>query len=252
MQGSAPLFKYYSSAQTTTFKTSQPLAQHMHVLKANVHANPNIGLFIYATDDVAIVGPEAQHLKAEIQEVLQVPVHVTTIAGTSLAGVFLAGNSEHLLVPPIAFEHEVQTLREALDVEVHVFETTHTALGNNLVLNDTGCLAGPMFNEDERERLQELLGLPVHQFSIADIEVVGNSVVHTSKGGIIHRDAKMTEIDMVKDTLKLPQLLPGTANFGQPYVRSGVVANSHGFLIGSASGGPEITNADEALGFIEA
>lgn len=223
----------------------------MHVLQANVHANPNIGLFIYANDDFAIIGPEAKHLQAQVQEVLDVPVHVSSVAGTSLAGVFLAGNSTHLLVPPIIFDHELEELQETLDVEVKVFDTIHTALGNNLVINDQGALAGPMFNEQDRTKLEELLNLPVHQFTVADIEVVGNSIVHTSKGGVIHRDATKAEIDMVADTLKLPKLLPGTANFGQPYVRSGIVANSNGFLIGSASGGPEITNADEALGFIK-
>ena len=223
----------------------------MHVQQVNIHANPNIGLFIYATDDFAIIGPEAQAIQQDVQEILQVPVHVTTIAGTSLAGVFLTGNSKQLLVPPIIFEQELEKLRELLDIPVTVFETTHTALGNNLVINDQGVLAGPMFSQAEQETLHELLNLPVHQFSIANIEVVGNSVVHTTKGGLIHRDATQAEQDMVKDTLKLPQLLPGTANFGVPYVRSAIAANSNGFLIGSASGGPEVTNADEALGFLE-
>ena len=37
---------------------------------------------------------------------------------------------------------------------------------------------------------------------------------------------------------------------GVPFIGSGILANSHGFVIGDASGGPEIVNADEALGFI--
>ena len=222
----------------------------MHVKQVSVQANPNIGLFVYATDEFAIIGPEAKGLQEDIQEVLQVPVIISNIAGTSLAGVFLAGNSQHLLVPTIIFENELEHLREQLDIPVSVFQTTHTALGNNLVINEHGVIAGPMFSKEEQEQLHELLQLPVQQFEIADVEVVGNSVVHTTKGGLIHRDATPQEMDQTQETLQLPRLLPGTANFGQPYVRSSIVANTKGFLIGDSSGGPEITNADEALGFI--
>jgi translation initiation factor 6 len=44
---------------------------------------------------------------------------------------------------------------------------------------------------------------------------------------------------------------PGSVNMGSPYVRAGIICNGNGFIVGSNSGGPEITNADEALGFLE-
>ncbi len=222
----------------------------MHVLTANTQGNPNIGLYAYATDKYCILGPEAANLKEAIEEALSVPVIITTIAGTSLTGVFLAGNEKTLLVPGIAFEHEIERLEKA-GITVGLFDTTHTALGNNLVANEHGCLAGPMFTTEEREELHELLGVPVHQFAIAGVEVVGSALAATGKGGLIHRDATRFEQDMAIDTLRLPRLLPGTVNMGVPYVRAGIIANSNGFLIGTASGGPEIGNADEAFGFLE-
>jgi translation initiation factor 6 len=221
----------------------------MHVLTLDALGNPNVGLYAYATDDYCLIGPELQEYKEEIADALQVPVHIHTIAGTGLLGVFLAGNSKTLLVPQIAFDHEIAALQEYSDVKI--FETLHTALGNNLVINDHGCLAGPMFEEEEHEVLNKLLDIPVRQFAIADIEVVGSAIVINSFGGVIHRDANQFEIDMAQDTLKLTELYPGTANLGSPYVRSGIFANTHGFVIGKNSGGPEITNADEALGFLQ-
>ena len=44
---------------------------------------------------------------------------------------------------------------------------------------------------------------------------------------------------------------PGTVNFGSPYVRSGVFANSHGMVIGDRCTAIEIENIYEALGFLE-
>lgn len=222
----------------------------MHVIQAHTQGNPNIGLYGYATDAYCILGPEAANLKELAEEALQVPVIITTIAGTSLAGVFLAGTSAKLLVPDIIFDHELAVLKKA-GITVEVLETTHTALGNNLVVNDSGALAGPMFSERERADIERALGLAVHSFGIAGIEVVGSSMVVTTKGALIHRDATRFEQDMATDILRLPRIAPGTVNLGVPYVRSGILANSNGFLIGSSSGGPEIANADEALGFLE-
>lgn len=221
----------------------------MHVATADTGGSANIGLYAFATDTYCILGPEADQLKPLIEEVLQVPVIQTTIAGTSLAGVFCAGNEETLLVPSIIFDHELERLKKA-GINVEVLDTTHTALGNNIIATNDGVLVGPMFSAQERDKIAELLDKDVNMFRIADIEVVGSSMIATSKGGLIHRDASQFEQDMALDTLRVPQLLPGSVNMGVPYVRSGIIANKHGFLIGSASGGPEITNADEALGFL--
>ncbi len=222
----------------------------MHVDTANTQGNTNIGLYAFATDSYCVLGPEAENLKAQLEEVLQVPVIVTTIAGTSLAGVFLAGTDDTLIVPHIVFDHEIDKLKAA-GIDVKVFETIHTALGNNMVANSNGALIGPMFSEKERERIQEILGVETHQFQVAETEVVGSGLAITKKGGLIHSNATQFEQDMAQDILRLPRLLTGTVNFGSPYVRSGIIANQNGFLIGSSSGGPEITNADEALGFID-
>ena len=42
----------------------------------------------------------------------------------------------------------------------------------------------------------------------------------------------------------------GSVNFGSPFISSGLICNKNGFIIGDISGGPEIQNADEALGFL--
>ncbi len=223
----------------------------MHVDTANTQGNTNIGLYAFATDTYCVLGPEAENLKPQLEAVLNVPVVVTTIAGTSLAGVFLAGNAQTLLIPDIAFEHEIKALKQA-GVSVQSVSTTHTALGNNIVANEHGALIGPMFSEQQRAHIEKLLGVETHLFRIAETEVVGSGMIITTKGGLIHSQATQFEQDMAQDILRLPRLLPGTVNFGSPYVRSGIIANSNGFLIGSSSGGPEITNADEALGFIDA
>lgn len=221
----------------------------MHVTTATINGNPNIGLYGYATDSYCILGPDAAPLKKLAEELLGVPVTITSIAGTSLVGAFCIGTDKKILVPGITFEHEIKKLEEA-GLQVETLETVHTALGNNAIVTSKGALVGPMFNAKECAEIEEKLGVPVAQKNLADIEVIGSAIAANTKGALVHKDATKFESSMIKDTLGVPGTT-GTVNMGSPYVRAGIITNSNGFIIGNMSGGPEITNADEALGFIE-
>jgi len=71
-----------------------------------------------------------------------------------------------------------------------------------------------------------------------------------TKGCLLHRDASEDEIEHVKELLKIP-ITCGTVNMGSPFVNSGIICNSNGFVVGDLSGGPETMTIDEALGFLE-
>ena len=92
--------------------------------------------------------------------------------------------------------------------------------------------------------------MPVKKAKIADLPTLGALAVHNKTGCLLHRDAEDFEIELIEKTLGVSATV-GTVNFGSPYIRSGLVANSKGFIIGALSGGPEIQNADRTLGFIK-
>ena len=54
------------------------------------------------------------------------------------------------------------------------------------------------------------------------------------------------EADLISKVLKV-EVSMGTVNLGNNYIHSGVVANNTGILVGSASGGIEITDVSDAL-----
>lgn len=219
----------------------------LRALKTNFRSNPNIGLYAYATDEYCLVGPEVpEEMHKEIADILGVPVHVCTIAGTGLVGVFLAGTNETLLIPHITNEHERERLID-LGISYAVIETDHTALGNNLVCTKNGCLASTEYSENERRAISDALGVPVKAFRVGEeVTVIGSCLATTSTGCLAHKGLADFEAAMAQSTLGVPVML-GTVNLGNPYVRSGLIANSYGMLIGDLSGGPEIVNAEEAL-----
>src|SRR3989344_6944995 len=100
----------------------------MHGITTNYQGNPNMGVFCYANDKYCLVplGFE-EHLKKKFEEILKVPVHEMRAAGTSLLGVFFAGNDDCLLVPEIMFDSELAELKR-LGINHKVIKTELTAL----------------------------------------------------------------------------------------------------------------------------
>lgn len=222
----------------------------MHVQKTNFNGNVNLGLYAYATDEYCLVGHDVPNERIDLMhQILKVPIHKISIAGTSLVGVFLAGNNNCLLVPKIAFDTELEILQK-LKIHYKVIDTKLTALGNNILCNDTGCLINPEFGKPEENEIKDALKVPVKRTKIAGLTTVGALAALNEKGILIHRDSEDFELDFIETTLNLTAVT-GTVNFGSPYIKSGVIVNSNGFLIGDISGGPEIQNADNAFGFLD-
>ena len=221
-----------------------------HIWTTNFYGNPNVGLYAFATDKHCLMGYDLRKsIRKQIEEILNVPVHHMTMCGTPLLGVFLAGNKNCLLVPSICFDDEIEVLKR-LKIKYAVIDTKLTALGNNILCNDHGCLANPDMGADSKKLIRQALDVPLKPGMIAGVETVGSVAIHNKHGCIIHRDAKEFEIKFIKDLLKT-EIYTGSVNMGNPYLGSGVICNSNGFIVGDTSGGPEVTNIDECLGFLE-
>jgi len=178
-----------------------------------------------------------------------VPCFEASIAGTDMAGVFLAGNSNCLLVPSIAFPSELHMLKKH-GINFHVLETDLTCLGNNILCNDHHAYINPDFTEKELKKIQELLNVPVVKKKLSSIPTVGAMAAMNAKGMVVNNNISDEEAEAVEHDFKV-KVTGGTVNKGNPFIRSGIVCNNFGFAIGGQSGSPEVINADEALGFME-
>lgn len=217
-----------------------------HVLIANFNNNPNVGLYGYATDKYCLIGrevPETLHKK--IAEVLSVKTISMTIAGTSLLGVFLNGNNKILLVPSIVFPQELELLKKH-KIKYKVIDTKYTCLGNNMIITDNAGIISKDYGVRESRQISEALGFDVIIAKIANHNTLGSLAVHNKNGILCHHDILESEAKLLKKVLKV-EINTGTVNMGNPFVGSGILCNSKGMIIGDASGGPEILNADQAL-----
>jgi len=220
----------------------------MHVIKTSFHGNPNVGLYVFCTDKYALVGSEVpQHLYHDLEKVLKLKVHRISIAGTPLIGIFLAGNKNCVLVPSIAFERELEVL-DKLKIRYKILETNLTCLGNNILCNDKFALASPDFSQAEIAFIKKSLKVDVEQKEIAGISTPGSIAVMNSKGCLLHHMASEHDFSYFQKKFQVTTE-EGSVNMGSPYVKSGIIANDHGFVAGDQSGGPELVHIENVLGF---
>ena len=128
-----------------------------------------------------------------------------------------------------------------------IIDTKLTALGNNLIIKDNICLANPNFSS---KTLKQLENFKVTQDKIANFSIVGSCAVLTKKGGLLHIDSTESDIKKIENLFKVKFDI-GTVNMGNPYVHSGIIANSNGYIVGGQTSGPEIMRIDFALKNLE-
>ena len=164
---------------------------------------------------------------------------------------FAVANSNTILLPDIIYDYELKKLRKELaklNVKVEILETNHSAFGNNLIVNDKAGFISNAYSEDEIEKIKKVF--PKVKFEILDLSIPGSIGKVTNKGGIFEPNLPDTIIKKIEKSLGFEVGL-GTVNMGNPFISSGIIANSFGFVMGANSSGFEVTRVDESLGFLQ-
>ncbi len=217
------------------------------VAKLNLYGNPNIGVYLTATDSYVLVPDDIGGSEEEvIREVLGVDSIVRLrIHGMRLVGVMAGGNSNCVALPRDA-TLEAEVVKKRLDVNVVLLPSRNNAIGNVMVANDRAALVFPGMEDEAVKALRECLGVEVEKGSIAGVQTVGAALVVTNRGGVVHPEASEDEIRFLEELFRVP-IEPATINFGVELVRTGLVANSYGALVGEDTTGPEIARIQLAL-----
>ncbi|MFH1212071.1 MAG: translation initiation factor IF-6 [Candidatus Woesearchaeota archaeon] len=222
----------------------------MGALIIGVAGNPNVGLYGFATDKYVLLSKEfPQKIVEAIEAALGVPAFQVEIAGTPLVGAFVNGNEDCLLAPDIIFDSEAEKLKKA-GINFRIIPTRLTCLGNNLLIGPKGAFANPEFSDADIKLIEKALNIPVERKGFLDINAVGSLGAFNHKKLLIHHDLPAKDVRLIERKLGVKVGL-GTINMGNPYVKSGIISNKNGFIIGHASGGPEINNVEEVLGYLD-
>lgn len=207
------------------------------------YRDPNIGLYGKATDKFLLLGlPIEERL---VKEVLGVKSLRISVAGTEFVGLFIALNSNGVILPRVTMQAEVKKFKE-LGLNTLILTSNYTAVGNLVAVNDKGAVISKLFSRRERGKIEDTLAVETVFGDIAGMPIVGSCCFATNKGCLLHRDAKEDEVELVESVLRV-RVSKATLNFGSPFVSSGIIANRRGALIGDRSTGPEISRVMEGL-----
>ncbi len=212
-----------------------------------IFGNPNIGVYIYANNKIALIPPvNDSEVKRKLVSNLGVEVVECRVADTNLIGVLVAGNDNGLLLPRIVKEEEVENLQR-LGINVKVLYTHFTALGNVILSNNKGAIVHPEMPERDVEVVKKVLGVGnIVRRDISRFTTVGSIAVVNDVGGLIHPDVSDSDIKEVSRILNV-QVDVGTVNFGVAFIKTGLVANNYGAVVGERTTGPEIMRIIKAL-----
>ena len=217
--------------------------------RLQVYRNPNIGVYIYVNNKIAIVPPGLSKLaKKTITEILNVDIIESTIAGSRINGVFLAGNDKAILAPEIIKDDELQFLRDSLgkSIRIVIIKTKNTALGNLIVANNNACLVSPVLEEGAVKKIEDALGVRVKKKALLGIPTVGSMMVVNDYKALVHPLVADDEIEEINKHLNI-NAGPATVNEGVSFVKTGVLLNNNGVLVGESTTGPEIMNIHALL-----
>ncbi|WP_456369347.1 translation initiation factor IF-6 [Geoglobus sp.] len=214
---------------------------------AVIHGNPLIGLYIRASESLAVIGVRDERVERQVSEELEVDVVRTTVCGSELVGAMMAMNSRGAVVSRNILRKELEALWR--NVEVLVLDTEITCMGNVIALNDRGAIVHPELGPELMEKISDFLDVDVVQGTIGGIKTVGMSAVVTNRGALVNPNANDWEMKRVEEVLGV-EPVKGTVNFGSEMVGTGVVANSKGYVAGRDTTGFELGVIEEALGFL--
>jgi translation initiation factor 6 len=217
----------------------------MAVILADVFGSPNIGVYCFCNEELVVVPPGLTKRKMkQFAETLGVNVCSTTVGGSTLVGALVAGNSKGLLVPHTIQNYELQRIEKYS--KVVVVESNWTALGNVVLTNDFGVILHPDAPLGITKCMSDLGVQPAYS-KIGRLPFVGALGIATNRGALLSPSTLKEEQSVIETALRVGSELT-TTNGGVPFVKSGILANSKGAVVGPLTRGAELMQITKALG----
>lgn len=220
------------------------------IARTDFEGDFNVGAFGVVTDRFVFVSPNMSEKSLDtFDKAFNLPLVQSTVATLDAVGLVAVGNSNGILVPYTTSDDELASLKASSEVPVDWIDSKMTALGNIILVNDSGAICHPEFDAKTREKIADVLDVEVVPGTIAKLPIVGANTIVTNKGAVIHPMSTAAEIDLLSQLLKV-HIEVGTVNRGSPYTSLGVLANSDGMIAGTETTGVELAHISQVLGFV--
>lgn len=217
----------------------------MNLEQSDLLGNPFVGVFACTNDDVTLLPSSTpQRFVDLVRRVLGTEPVKTHLCNSSLLGIFCCLNNNGAAVPSTAYEDEIRILEECVGNVVVV--EGFTALGNLVTCNDKGCVASPLLPDASVSALRKALGVKPVLARIAGVDITGSCVAATNSGFLVNPNVSGDEFKALEKVFHTRGGV-GSLNYGNPFVKGGILANSRGAIVGSTTTPFEMSRVDEAF-----
>ncbi|UNQ72630.1 translation initiation factor IF-6 [Infirmifilum sp. NZ] len=219
----------------------------MSVDLAEIFGTPQIGVFVFINDEFALIPFDApSKFEEKVVETLKVEALRATVAGSRLLGVLLCGNNNGVVLPRTVLESELSSIKQmGLNVVV-LEEVRETGIGNLVLVNDKGCVVSPLLPEKAVKSVEETLSVECEARYLGESPFVGSLAVVTNKALALPPFVTDEEVSELQSILKVQAGLL-TVNRGRMFLRSGIIANTKGALVGNETTGHELMQIQRVL-----
>jgi translation initiation factor 6 len=215
------------------------------VAKTAISGSPYLGVYLKVGERTAILPPSAPvPLEREVARLFGVTIVRTTIRECEIVGAMIAANSHGVVVGDQLDPAERRALESIAPVQV--IRGRQNALGNNILVNESGAVVHPEFSDEAIRSIGRALGVPAERGTVAGLGTVGMAAAATSRGVVVHPRTSPTEAERLEAVLKVP-VHRSTANFGVPIVGACLIANSRALAVGRPTTPVELIHLQEGF-----
>lgn len=215
------------------------------IRQLKISGNPFIGIFSFTNNNITIVREDIGEHAETLKEALGTELILSTIAATDLAGIYMAGNNNGIILPYVIEDEELQLI-EGEDVNTCILKTKETAVGNLILSNDKGAIISPMLT-NEQKIIEDALGVETAVTSIGNHKYVGSVARTNNIGCLVHKESKEEDITLIKDLLKVDVRM-STLNRGVSYIGACITVNDKGAVVGETTTGVELSYVEDIMG----
>ncbi len=218
------------------------------VVPITIYGNTVIGVYIFTNNKYTLVPLEVpEKIINVVENILKTEVVRVSIAKSPLIGIFITGNDNGIILPNIVTSDELSILKK-LDLNVEILETRYTAISNLILTNNEKTIVSPLLEKESIKKIQETLNTEVIVDTLCNTYLVGSIAVANSRGVLLGPEATNQDIEKIKKIFNTSKVDVGTVNKGRSMIRSGLVVNDNGGLVGSDTTGFEIVRIVQVLG----
>lgn len=212
----------------------------MTVYQTDFFGNSTLGLLSIASENHCYVPQLLKQKQVEnIARSLKVEVKIISLYDSFLLGLFGAANSKYLFVSGLVSDKEIKNLGK----EVIKLEGVFNTLGNLILCNDKGIVLSP-FLEKKIDFLREKTKLRVNVTTIANLPFPGILGLVTNKGGIVSKNCKDEELEVIEKTLRVEF---HRCEYYDGFPGAEILANSKGLIAPTNLKAQELAEIQEGL-----